>query len=408
MTQHFKYPIGIDFYNIMDITWTYHDIEKDWKLFSQHLLDEEIKTLFQDDAENNTVNDCQNLDCLDFSPDNQTWPILTDFLDCPNLTYDGFPELIYSDDFTRVLQPRSEDIELYQVIGLEQYLAAPTLAICQRLYPDKYFVLLHVRPSEYTRIRTVICPEERKVYDISRSYRASRGNEIDAAALVDQFTFFDASSYRPDQKFWRYFDFDENWQQFLRIWKTEPVQRVLDEHMEIWCTNQAYFENMPDGSYRRPSWNRSTPLWRLSRTDYWHNKITKTLHDNTQAEHRWFVDGLRRAGLKRKLDEDDTWRMYIKQKSDMLYERNSPRKDSIDSFIMRMGKNYLHSAFVETARIMFPDEHIIEMKSDNLDILLCNRKMVFDIFGFYHEKYDGDQMLKSDAIYDDSPESDEY
>lgn len=212
---------------------------------------------------------------------------------------------------------------------------------------------------------------------------------------------------------WKLYDFDANWRSFLEAWKDERTQRVLDEDMVDWCEHQAYYEYDHDGTKTKPKWRRDTPLWTLSRTDYWDTRITKTINDDTTREFRCYQEALKRAGLLRSHrtfhtdsdsdsdpddeDEDNRWMSFFHHKTDLLYHLNSPRSDSIDSFIMIMGKLYLLDAMRKAAQILFPECDIICTEET---VLIADEKLIFDLFGYYFETTDGEQYEISSVDLD--------
>jgi hypothetical protein len=200
----------------------------------------------------------------------------------------------------------------------------------------------------------------------------------------------------PEQE-WKYYDFRANWDEFLRCWKSDAVQDELEYDIQDWCENHAFL--MPDGS--NPAWKRGAPLWRLSRTDYWHQK------NNAAAEEYVERNGCL-AKFKRTMeqqgrvfrDRHTAWEAFYEICWDQIIKDVEPKPDTLESMILVMGGGFLYNALSTAARRMFPVEDVIYAKGGM--VLLPEQKLVFDFMTYYYDVVDsgGKPVLQSDAEYD--------
>ena len=106
---------------------------------------------------------------------------------------------------------------------------------------------------------------------------------------------------------WKYYNFDDHWDEFLKVWKSENVQRKLDSEMHTWMKDyptivykrrerlvERTYVQTPGGGKYLPSYtgydpdtdkksrmyNRGDPLWKFGNDDgdYWDEKI----HDDDE------------------------------------------------------------------------------------------------------------------------------
>lgn len=189
-----------------------------------------------------------------------------------------------------------------------------------------------------------------------------------------------------ERPFWRYYDFDTNWDEFWRVWNSDEVQDVLEHSMDAWCENEA-----PIGS----SWKRGDSLWRLSRTDYWDTCIRQAVEakiedDRMLESYRKMMraKGWPCAGLPMTL-----WKS--------LYDELSPKHGTLASLILVGGKNYVSEALYAAAESLFPGHTVHYFGSDcqaqDDEILIVDpggsHGIVFDLYGYYFQK-EGDAIVE--------------
>lgn len=202
---------------------------------------------------------------------------------------------------------------------------------------------------------------------------------------------------------WNFYNFDENWSEFVRVWKTDSVQKVLQKHMEKWCETEAYLEKDDEtGENCPPIYDPKKPLWRYSKTDFWDFKITEETNDFMEKEkimEKYREKVKNETGRELDFegeDEDEFFRIFNKHTSQF-----EPKTDTLESFIMIMGKNCLSFPLFETAKKLFPKNSVVRVKDENKNviILIPEEKIVFDIYDYFfctRENYE----MKTDEFYD--------
>ena len=195
---------------------------------------------------------------------------------------------------------------------------------------------------------------------------------------------------------WKYYDFDANWDEFYKIWMRDDVQQILKIDMDNWCKTEAYFVN----NHERPTWNIGEPLWNLSRTDYHESKIMDKANQYVEDNNMLNIYKKRmREILNVKFkNNEDAYEHFSNMCFENIMDMFKPKKGSIDSLILVMGKHYIEDALMECAVKLFPDEEIV---NDDESILIPGQKLVFDLFDFYWTKNGSTKFLQKDEYYDD-------
>jgi hypothetical protein len=202
---------------------------------------------------------------------------------------------------------------------------------------------------------------------------------------------------------WKYYDFDANWNEFLSVWKTDQVQTELEEDMATWCENEAYYITDEHGNKKTPIWTKGEPLWHLSRTDYWSNQLDKKAqyeiaqYDLVNTFHNRLEQVLGQTFTK-----DLITQLFHEKCYDYIYDHYKPKPDTIDSLILVLGKNYISTALLTVAELLFPDcEVCFENHNTAGDtILIKEHKLVFDLLDYYYTTRDGDSCLLPDEEYE--------
>jgi hypothetical protein len=220
---------------------------------------------------------------------------------------------------------------------------------------------------------------------------------------------------------WKYYDFDEHWDEFLKVWKSESVQEDLDEVMEQWQEDNPTYTYTGD-THKLRTYERGDPLWEFGRTDYWACKISPDDDDETDIAARAFVKSLTNVhpGLifrgatkpgrlvpERDMDLELNYYMLSNVPNELYeqqYKKNAPKPDSLESMIMMMGKNFIREPLLTSAYILFGDAELIKDVDGNSLILIPHEKIVFDLYNFYFITRDNDTnssfVLQKDEYYD--------
>jgi hypothetical protein len=207
-----------------------------------------------------------------------------------------------------------------------------------------------------------------------------------------------------DTSQWTFYDFDKNWDEFYKVWKTDDVQNILKKDMDNWCINEASYTYMDDGTLIESTWSKGKPLWHLSRTNYHYTHVCNVVEDRIKKE--------RMVYHYKKSMEQVFPSKYIKMSYGDLYEEFSsicfeniinecsPKPHTIESLILVMGKNYISGALHACALKLFPDNKVIfyngngkNSDTDNDEIYILEKKIVFDLLDFYYVTRDNSKIV---------------
>lgn len=228
---------------------------------------------------------------------------------------------------------------------------------------------------------------------------------------------------------WKYYDFDEHWNEFLEVWKSEYVQEELDEAMISWGEdNPTYVYD--DDERRIRVYKRGDPLWEFGRTDYWQCKIHDDFGDETDICAKAFLKavinvhpglifrGKPKSGRvipERDVDVESNFYMTsgaFHAQDEREHNKNAPKPDTLESMIMMVGKNFIRNPLFTAANKMFGYAELIEDIDGNSLILIPHKKIVFDLYNFYFITRDKDNspsfVLQKDEYYDSRIDDDEY
>lgn len=228
---------------------------------------------------------------------------------------------------------------------------------------------------------------------------------------------------------WKYYDFDANWDEFLKVWKSEEVQEELDMTMKNWERDNPTYTYTDDTPKLR-IYERGDQPWEFGRTDYWSCKISPDDDDETDIAARAFVKSLtnvhpglifrdkpKPGRVMPERDMDFELNYYtLSNVPNELYERqykkNAPKPDTLESMIMMMGKNFIRNPLFVAAEMLFGDAILIKDIDGNSLILIPHEKIVFDLYNFYFITRDKDTIpsfvLQSDDYYDSKINDDDY
>lgn len=191
---------------------------------------------------------------------------------------------------------------------------------------------------------------------------------------------------------WTRFDFDANWAEFWKHWNMDVVQDALEQQMKVWLEDPA-FEDYPP-------WRRGDALWEYSKTDYWVEK-----HVNLAFEH------IEEHGLVQKyartkrnlgfcLTDEQAFEGFLETCFGEIEEQFHPKPGSLESLIMISGKNFIMPVLYEVAELIFGNCIMVEDYDENWVVLVPDQKIVFDLYNWYFETREGDDMWMDDECYD--------
>ena len=154
---------------------------------------------------------------------------------------------------------------------------------------------------------------------------------------------------------WRFYDFQANWDEFYNVWMSDPVQVVLEPHMQEWCTHEAYYDHTSCGLVK-PTWHRCRDLWTYSRTDYHCQKIIDRVNEYVDKNECFsrYLQAQRRFGIELQQD-DNGYQAFWNTCNEHIHALCEPAPGSLEANFLCGGANYLAPALKAAAQVMFPD-----------------------------------------------------
>ena len=221
---------------------------------------------------------------------------------------------------------------------------------------------------------------------------------------------------------YKFYDFDKNWDAFYKVWTSDPVQDVLERHMNSWCLHEAYY----DQNMQKPKWKRCDDLWTYSRTDFHCSRIMERVQEKIQKERcvQKYRDAQARFGIKFS-SEERLLEAFSYQVYPHVYDMCRPAPGSLEANVLFLGANYLTDALLEAAKIMFPGKMVDCFDdcegSEMITVDLC---LIFDFVRFFFRDHTGvgelteqfwignwpcdesdDSIFQSDSSSDDGSDS---
>jgi len=174
---------------------------------------------------------------------------------------------------------------------------------------------------------------------------------------------------------WNYYDFDQNWETFLQVWKSHEVQHSMLLDIEA-SKLLGFFANYRKGE----------PLWKYTRTLYWKLKINEIARADADSKNHAFKikKSLHNFGLN-----IDVKTFYDKVYISRIASDYNPKPDTIDSFIMPEGSYIFLKSLALCAKILFPDDSVrIDFVNLRRCVVIKEKHIIFDLFGYYFWEHD--------------------
>ncbi len=183
---------------------------------------------------------------------------------------------------------------------------------------------------------------------------------------------------------WKYYDFTNKWEEFYNIWSSEEVQIKLTDQMESWCETEAYFT----AEGKKPLWIPNSDLWTYSRTDYHYTQIMNKANDYVLNNNIVKTYGNTMSRLGFKYSKDSLSEKFFQSKCYEEIERSfEPKANSQEANILMMGCNYLIEPLLTAGQILFRDNDVIAVETEdgkNDIVVIPNMKLIFDFNRQYH------------------------
>ena len=203
---------------------------------------------------------------------------------------------------------------------------------------------------------------------------------------------------------WSIYNFDTNWDTFFSVWKCDDVQDTLkagiDDLMHLRARR---------ASLQAPAecWNIGDPIWHLSRSSHHDSEMLKKAEQYIRDKNIFNIYKKRMREISNKIfaNDDQAYEHFTSTCLASIKDTFKPKTGTLDSLILVGGKEYINDAIYKCASNIFPGEELI-MNMDT--VIVPERKIVFDLYGFYWAKINGfvsengsgNPTLQSDEYYD--------
>ena len=198
---------------------------------------------------------------------------------------------------------------------------------------------------------------------------------------------------------WEYFDFQNRWKEFHKVWITSPVQKTLSYHMKNWCKDEAYY--IDANAKIKPTWKVRSDLWTYSRTDYHSQRMFDKA--NTYINEKNIISKyelvMKQNGILYD-NEDDLYQAFHHNCWDDIEKKFEPIPFSQEANILMMGANYLADPLRIAAEIMFPSDQVLVIENEDKDdiTIIANRKIIFDFNREYHYKNNCEDLSPENIV----------
>ena len=173
-----------------------------------------------------------------------------------------------------------------------------------------------------------------------------------------------------------YYDFDANWPMFLQVWEDPEVQQALILDIQFW-KELGFFKKYKQGD----------PLWKETRTTYWIGKCVELAHERAKRESHVAMFKRTMSVVCPRLSKKN---VYYKTCFGATIKDCEPKPNTIEWFVMPEGPFVFRRTMLACAKMLFPSNTINVCIISNRMTTIIDSKIVFDLFGFYFNKYDKD------------------
>lgn len=183
---------------------------------------------------------------------------------------------------------------------------------------------------------------------------------------------------------WRFYDFENKWDEFWAAWKRPEVQAQLDDDMTRWCTYDLRGHQ---------TWVQGGDLWPYARTDYHAQRMTVKANEYMR-EHRCvrkFRAAQARLGVRYAYD-DDAAQAFVESGGWEEVERMfRPAPGTQEANVLMMGANYIARTHAYAAQALFPGEDVRIAIVDGHELAVVpGRKLIVDIQREWFGRVGGD------------------
>lgn len=189
---------------------------------------------------------------------------------------------------------------------------------------------------------------------------------------------------------WTFYNFDENWDEFYRVWQTDEVQHVLEKEMDFFCVTCPSFINVHSGlddELKPPKiWKKRDPLWYLEDSDYHEDKIIRAVYKKLENENVYhnYIKTMKHIFPGKRMDSEEFSFALDDFFLKAFRKECSHQPHTIDSLALIGGRNFISSALYKCAKQLFPYCQIYYIENGSHDLVyLPDEKIIFDLISYY-------------------------
>ncbi len=200
---------------------------------------------------------------------------------------------------------------------------------------------------------------------------------------------------------WKYYDFENNWDAFHKVWQSYPVQEVLKPEMDDWCddvANIACDENT--GDFYKPVWKCGDDLWKYSRSDFHLTRIMQRADDHVH-KHNWLkLYKIRRKDIGIPFSNDITAsNSFVDLIVPDILEYFEPIRHSWEANVLYTGANVLAESQKVAFELFLPNSRPIVFSWHwQTYALLPEEKIVIDFSRAFKYKTDPSHSVSAQFI----------
>lgn len=157
-----------------------------------------------------------------------------------------------------------------------------------------------------------------------------------------------------------YYNFRENWTDFLEAWQHPDVQMQLEADLQDW----GYLE-------QHPQWRRGEPIWYLSDVCCISDSfLEKAVHD---------------PGCQEEALNADTPKQYV-DIQDRYYGKHAAANE-LENYVLAGGTQAVAPAMLSVASTLMPEKTWYMIAGDKISTIWSpNDNMIFDIIAYFHHQ----------------------
>ncbi len=175
-----------------------------------------------------------------------------------------------------------------------------------------------------------------------------------------------------------YYDFQQNWEEFYAVWKTDEIQTLVEQEIEQFADICSIEDR---------TWKKGEPLWNMDVTGWWDTEIAKRIKDIEDKEntHYNFTKSMQQR-WGRKLTTQEISQMYTQMCYSSIKDSVKPKPGTLESLYLPNAGRFLAYPLLKTLELMYPDNEFYiryNKKFERTEILSDEMMTRFNIAAGY-------------------------